>query len=103
MMATMVLAMALAGPDGLSLGELESRPIPELWAHVEGLRALRERDMVKHGIEGEANGFAQARAERVLIRRIGLRPYPLGGGRYLIHVPEAGRGHVGVIDVSEDE
>lgn len=103
MIAAILISILPGMLSSPSIGELESRPIPELWAHVEGLRALRDRDMVKHGIEGEANGFARARAERVLIGRLGLRPYPLGGGRYLIHVPEAGRGHVGVIDVSEDE
>jgi hypothetical protein len=94
MIAGFVLALVALAPGVMSIADLESRPVPEVWAYVQSLRSGRDRDMIRHGREGEENTLRRGRAERILIGRVRSGPVKLRPGDWLIHAPEAGRGHL---------
>jgi hypothetical protein len=82
-----ILAIVIAaGPVGAS--------VEQQWHEVEVLRANRDRDMIRHGLEGEANALQRSKAERSLSRTIMGHAYPIDTGHVLVSRYIDGAGYV---------
>jgi hypothetical protein len=86
MMGVILAVAMMAGPEGPT--------IEQRWREVEELRAQRDRDMIRHGLEGESNGLQRAKAERSLSRTIMGHAYPIDTGHVLVSRYIDGAGYV---------